>query len=96
MIEKQKNDFQDWYNRAFEESRNYTNPNPIMEFAGEVSLYGKDAMPFLRRIEQDLLDRNIVDNKILCWDDFLQSTTKYTYARKIQFYIGKILELYGE
>ena len=96
MTEKLKNDLHVWYKRAFFESMNYTNPQPILEFAGEVALRGKDAMPFLRKIEQDLLDRNIVDKKIKCWDDFLQSTTKYTYARKIQFYIGKILEIYGE
>ena len=96
MVEKLKNDFQDWCNKAIKESRDFTNPDPILEFTQEVSLWGKDALPFLKQIEDKLINKGFVTTEINCWDDFLKYKSKYTFAATIQYRIASIIKIHGK
>ena len=96
MIEKLKNDFQDLYKKAILESNNYSNPKPILNYALDVAKWGRDALPFLKQIEQDLIERKYVEVKIECWEDFLKYRSRYAFANTIQYYIASIIKIYGK
>ena len=96
MVEKLKNDFQNWCSRALKESKDFKNPEPVLEFTQEVSLWGKDALPFLKQIESKLIDKGFVTAQINCWDDFLRHRSRYTFAATIQYRIASIINIYGK
>lgn len=96
MTEKLKSDFQDWYKKSVVESNDFSNPEPILKYAAHIALFGKDSLPLLRQIEQDLINRKYIDAKIERWEDFLKHKSQYTFASTIQYYIASVIKIYKE
>lgn len=67
-----KNKFNYKYNLAKQQSNNYNDLTPIIALLKEMVDWGKECVPLMRIIEQDLLDRQLISSKVTNSEDYLK------------------------
>lgn len=76
------------YKETLIRSNTYTDLEPVIDYMMDVMKEGKDGLPYLRRVESDLIEKGILPSRVEKWEDFSQSKVTTPHGRHIQYLIA--------
>ena len=75
------------YMRAVKLSRNFTVFDELAEFCLSMLHYDNIGTEYINKVEEELLERKLLKEKIKTWDDFINNRKRITSFDSMLFYI---------